>query len=502
MKGLPSRPPAISRRIFLLGSSITGIVGGAALYSLLRTNRPVPPAGPPPVPPTSPPPVEPAGSPPEDAAQPPSVTPAARCRAERVIFLFMSGGPSQVDLFDPKPELAKRHGQELPDSFRKGLRLAQTLEQKSLPLLASTFRFRRCGRQAGAEFCDLLPYLAGVADDIAIVKSMYTDAVNHDPAVTFLFTGSQLAGRPTSGAWVAYGLGSLNNNLPSYLVLMSGDGGQALAGRYWNNGFLPGNFQGIPLRPGGEPVLYLSCPPGIDPSSRRKQLDALRRLNELKRDLCQDPEITTRIQAYEMGFRMQTSVPGLMDLSGEPPEVLELYGAKPGAASFANNCLLARRLAESGVRFVQLIHRDWDHHTGLVNGVTGQCGLVDRPAAALITDLKRRGMLDSTLVVWAGEFGRTPFCQGSLSDPNYGRDHHARCFSIWMAGGGIRPGISYGKTDDLGCEVVESPVHVHDLNATILHCLGIDHKRLTFRHQGRDFRLTDTSGEVVRDLLL
>jgi hypothetical protein len=472
---LPAFASGISRRSFLLGSSITGVTGLAALHSLLSRNHL------------------------ETITQAPP-TPAAACKAERVIFLFMAGGPSQVDLLDYKPQLQKRHGQELPDSFRQRIRRAQTAGQQSLPLQASPFGFRQCG-QAGATLSDLLPHLGGVVDDIAIVRSMCTDAVNHDPAITMLFTGSQLAGRPVSGAWITYGLGSLAQDLPGYLVLMSGDGGQPVTARYWNNGFLPSNFQGVPLRPSGEPVLYLSAPSGIDPVARSKQLGALRRLNELKQEQCHDPEITTRIQAYEMGFRMQVGVPSLVDLSTEPKEVLDLYGATPGQPSFANNCLLARRLAEKGVRFIQLIHREWDHHSNLVNSLKAQCSLTDRPAAALITDLKRRGLLDSTLVVWAGEFGRTPFYQGEHNDRNYGRDHHASCFTIWMAGGGIKPGISHGRTDELGCEVVESPVHVHDLNATILHCLGIDHKQLVFHYQGRDFRLTDTGGQVVHGLL-
>jgi hypothetical protein len=462
---------AITRRAFL-GRSAAGI-GGLALASLLNGGLAA-------------------------AAPRPHFAP----RARRVIFLFMFGGPSHVDLFDPKPRLQQLQGQDLPLSVRGGQRLsANTSAQERLPLAASPFRFARFGR-VGADVSELLPHTASIVDDLAIVRSVQTDSINHDPAVTFLQTGSLLPGRPTLGSWLSYGLGSLNRNLPEYVVLLSGGGGQPLRARYWGQGFLPSNHQGVQFRSGGDPVLYVSNPDGMSARNRRQWLDGLRRLNELRQGVTGDPEIATRIEAYEMAFRMQASAPNLVDIAREPASVLEMYGARPGEASFANNCLLARRLAERGVRFIQLYHRDWDHHTDLPAGLREQCRLTDRPAAALVRDFKRCGLLDDTLVIWGGEFGRTPFSQGRVTDGNFGRDHHARGFTVWMAGGGIKPGIVHGTTDDFGYNVVADPVHVHDLQATVLHCLGVDHERLTYRSQGRAFRLTDVGGAVVHDLLL
>jgi hypothetical protein len=414
----------------------------------------------------------------------------------------MSGGPSHVDLFDPKPKLKELQGQDLPASLRAGERFsANTLRQDKLPLVCAPFGFARHGK-AGTELSELLPHTGQIVDDIAVVRGMQTDSINHDPAVTFLLTGGLQPGRPTLGAWLSYGLGSVNKNLPEYIVLLSGEGGQPLRARYWGQGFLPSSHQGVQFRSTGDPVLYVTNPPGITDANRRQLLDGLRELNQLRLGVTGDPEIALRIESYEMAYRMQTSVPDLMDISREPAGVLEMYGAQPGQPSFANNCLLARRLAERDVRFIQLYHRDWDHHADLPEGLKKQCSLTDRPAAALVRDLKQRGLLDDTLVIWGGEFGRTPFSQGRITATSFGRDHHARGFSIWMAGGGIRPGITLGRTDEFGFHVVEDPVHVHDLQATILHCLGVDHTRLTYRAQGRDFRLTDFGGRVVSKLLV
>jgi hypothetical protein len=422
-------------------------------------------------------------------------------RARRVIFLFMSGGPSHIDLLDPKLRLRELQGQELPSSVRGNQRFsANTNVQDRLLMVGPLGRFSRHGR-SGVEISELLPHTAQVADDITIIRSMQTDSINHDPAVTLLLTGSLLPGRPSAGSWISYGLGSLNRNLPEYVVLLSGSGGQPLRARYWGHGFLLSSHQGVPFRSSGDPVLYVSNPRGLSDHARRQMLDGLRELNQQRLDLTGDPEIATRITQYEMAYRMQTSVPELMDISREPSQVRQMYGAEPGQPSFANNCLLARRLAERDVRFVQLYHRDWDHHANLPEGLRRECSLTDRPAAALVKDLKARGLLDETLVIWGGEFGRTAFSQGPITAGNFGRDHHARCFSIWMAGGGIKPGLVHGKTDEFGFNVVEDPVHVHDLQATILHCLGVDHSRLTYRSQGRDFRLTDVGGEVVAQLL-
>jgi hypothetical protein len=425
-------------------------------------------------------------------------------KAKRVIYLFQHGAPSQLDLFDYKPNLAKLRGTELPDSVRKGQRLTgMTSYQTTFPTAPSIFRFDRYG-QSGIELSELLPYTQKVADDICVIRSLQTDAINHDPAVTFFQTGFQLAGRPSIGAWISYGLGSENRDLPAFVVMVSQGGGnsQALADRQWGSGFLPTRYQGVKFRSGNDPVLYLSNPPGYSSEARRRSLDDLSKLNELALQDYQDPEISTRIAQYEMAYRMQTSVPELTDLSKEPASTFELYGPdsrKPG--SYAANCILARRLAERGVRFIQLFHRGWDQHGNLPKEIRGQCLQTDQPSAALIQDLKQRGMLDDTLVVWGGEFGRTVYSQGALTEDNYGRDHHPRCFSIWMAGGGIKAGVTYGETDDYGYNVARDPADVHDLHATILHCLGVDHTKLTYKFQGRHFRLTDVKGNAVRPIM-
>jgi hypothetical protein len=425
-------------------------------------------------------------------------------RAKRVIYLFQSGAPSQMDMFDYKPELVKRRGIDLPDSIRRGQRITtMTSGQKKLPVAPSLFRFARHGK-SGAWLSELLPYTAQIVDELCIIKSMQTEAINHDPAITFVQTGSQLAGRPSMGAWVAYGLGSVNQDLPAFVVLLSrGATDQPLYDRLWGSGFLPTRYQGVKLRGSKEPVLYLSNPAGCSPATRREMLDDLAGLNRHHQRATGDPEILTRIAQYELAYRMQASVPELTDLSREPKSVLDLYGPdvhRPG--SYAANCLLARRLAERGVRFIQLYHMGWDHHNNLPKQIRGQCKDTDQPSAALIQDLKQHGLLDDTLVIWGGEFGRTIYSQGELTATNYGRDHHPRCFSLWLAGGGVRGGRTYGETDDFSYNITESPVEVYDLNATILHLLGIDHTRLTFRFQGRDYRLTDVHGSVVPDILL
>jgi len=427
-------------------------------------------------------------------------------RARRVIYLFQSGAPSQVDLFDAKPQLAQRQGTDLPESVRMGQRLTgMTSRQDRFPVAASTFRFARHG-QSGATVSELLPHTARVADDLCFIKSMHTEAINHDPAVTFFQTGAQLAGRPSIGAWVTYGLGSDNQDLPAFVVMISQGSGnrsdQPLYDRLWGSGFLPTTYQGVKFRSVGDPVLFLSNPRGLSAAGRRRMLDDLAKLDELNHREFGDPEILTRIAQYEMAYRMQSSVPDLIDLSGEPDWVFDLYGPesrRPG--TYAANCLLARRLAERGVRFIQLFHRGWDQHNHLPNQIAGQCRDTDQASAALVRDLKQRGLLDDTLLVWGGEFGRTVYCQGPLSATDYGRDHHPRCFTIWMAGGGIKPGISHGVTDDYSYNILEHPVHVHDLHATMMRCLGIDHTRLTFKYQGRHHRLTDVHGTVVRDIL-
>jgi hypothetical protein len=426
-------------------------------------------------------------------------------RAKRVIYLFQSGGPSHIDLLDYKPELKKHHGSELPDSIRQGQRLTgMTSGQKSFPVIASKFGFHQAG-QSGTFVSNLLPYTSRVIDEICMIRSMHTEAINHDPAITFIQTGSQQPGRPSLGAWLSYGLGSESEDLPAFVVLISHgsgkDANQGLLERLWGSGFLPSSHQGVKFRSSGDAVLYLSDPPGIDRSLRRTMLDSLSQLNSQQLAETGDPEIATRIGQYEMAFRMQASVPELTDLSHEPASTFELYGdeaKKPG--TFAANCLLARRMIERGVRCVQLYHRGWDQHGGLATNLPKQAHDIDQPQAALIMDLKQRGMLDDTLIVWAGEFGRTVYGQGGLLD-DYGRDHHGRCYSVWLAGGGIQPGMVYGKTDEFGYNIVENPVHIHDLNATILHCLGYDHTRLTFRFQGRDYRLTDVHGNTIKEIL-
>ena len=427
-------------------------------------------------------------------------------RAKRVIYMFQSGAPSQIDLFDHKPLLRKYHGQDLPDSVRKGQRITgMTSGQDRLPVAASLFKFQPHG-QSGTELSELLPHTAKVVDDITLVKTVQTDAINHDPAITFIQSGFQQPGRPSMGSWVSYGLGSANRDLPGFVVLISQGSNlnqsQPLFSRLWGAGFLPSRYQGVKFRSSDDPVLYLSNPKGIDASTRRSMLDAVSEINRLRSQEFGDPEIETRIAQYEMAYRMQTSVPELMDLSGEPEHVFERYGPdsrKPG--TYAANCLLARRLAERDVRFVQLFHRGWDQHTDLPRDIRLQARDTDQASAALMMDLKERGLLQDTLVIWGGEFGRTVYCQGKLSETNYGRDHHPRCFTMWMAGGGIKPGTTHGQTDDYCYNVVQDPVHVYDLQATALHCLGVDHKRLTFKYQGRHFRLTDVHGEVVEPLL-
>lgn len=427
-------------------------------------------------------------------------------RAKRVIFLFQSGAPSQIELFDHKPDLENRRGEDLPESIRKGQRLTNmTAGQDKFPVVPSMYKFARLGK-SGATISELLPHLGGVADDLCFIKSLHTEAINHDPAVTFLTTGAQLAGRPSLGSWLSYGLGSENKDLPAFVVMLSRGTGrpndQPLYDRLWGAGFLPSRHQGVKLRSGSDPVLYLSNPPGIDSDLRRDMLNDQAALNRMQFERVHDPEIETRIAQYELAFRMQTSVPELADVSSESPHTFDLYGPdsrKPG--TFAANCLLARRLAERGVRFIQLFHMGWDQHTNLPTQIPNQARDIDQPCAALIKDLKQRGLFDDTLIVWSGEFGRTVYCQGNLSANNYGRDHHPRCFTIWMAGGGIRGGMTYGETDDYSYNIVRDPVHVHDLNATILHCLGIDHHRLTFKFQGRHYRLTDVHGEIVKPVL-
>jgi len=426
--------------------------------------------------------------------------------AKRVIYLFMSGGPSQMDLLDYKPKLADHQDEDLPDSIRMGQRITgMTSGQKRLPVASSMFKFARHGK-CGAWVSELIPHIASIVDDITIVKTVNTEAINHDPAITYIQTGSQRSGRPSMGAWLSYGIGSENQDLPGFVVLLSHGSSrrdaQPLFDRLWGSGFLPSKFQGVKFRGGGDPVLHLSDPPGVSKTTRRRMLDALRDLNGMAFEAFGDPEINTRISQYELAYRMQTSVPELTDLSDEPDETFELYGEdarKPG--TYAANCLLARRLSERGVRFVQLFHRGWDQHFNLPGDIKLQCGDVDQASAALVKDLKQRGLLDDTLVIWGGEFGRTVYCQGALTKTNYGRDHHGRCFTIWMAGGGVKAGFSYGQTDDYCYNIVQDPVHIHDLNATILHCLGINHERLTFPYQGRDFRLTDVHGNVISDLL-
>ena len=433
-----------------------------------------------------------AASPVDDplAARPSPIVP----KAKRVVYLFMAGAPSHLEMFDYKPVLAKYDGQLPPPKLIEGYRAAFITPNSKL--LGPKFAFAKHG-QSGAELSELLPHLAGVADDIAIVKSMATDAFNHAPAQIMMNTGAQQFGRPSFGAWTLYGLGSETRDLPGFVVLQSGRKGPSGGNSCWGSGFLPTVYQGVPFRSAGDPVLYLSNPRGISPEVQRDSLDAISDLNRMRLDAMGDPEIATRISSFEMAYRMQTSGPELMDLSKESPAVLKMYGAEPGKPSFANNCLLARRLLERGVRFVQLFHESWDQHGNLVKDLKQNCLDTDRPSAALVADLKRLGMLDDTLVIWGGEFGRTPMVQGG----NDGRDHHPNAFTMWFAGGGTKPGITLGKSDDFGFNAIEDRVHVHDLHATLLHLLGFDHTKLTFKYQGRPFRLTDVHGNVVRKLL-
>jgi hypothetical protein len=407
----------------------------------------------------------------------------------------MAGGPSHLETLDYKPRLAELHGKPMPESLTKGQQIAQ-LQDHKLTCFGPQFPFQRFGR-SGQEISSVLPNIGGLADDICIIRSMHTEQINHDPAQAFMNTGTAISGRPSMGSWVLYGLGSECDNLPGFVVLISSGGGQdqPVAARQWHSGFLPSRFQGVQFHSKGDAVLYVNRPNGVKAGSQQAVIDSINSLNGIFHDSVSDPEIATRISQYEMAFRMQASVPGLLDLSDEPPNVLEMYGTKGGDGSFAANCLLARRMAERGVRFIQLYHRGWDHHGGVKNGVKTTAGLVDKATAALVMDLKNRGMLDDTLVIWGGEFGRTPMAQGD------GRDHHIKGFSIWMAGAGIKGGTSYGATDELGYNAVENPVHVHDFHATILHLLGIEHEKLTYRYQGRDFRLTDVAGEVVKAVL-
>ena len=470
---------ALSRRTFLKGTA--GGIGLAALGSLLGPSAF-------------------AGKP--EAAGFPNYKP----KAKKIIYLFQSGAPSQMDLFDPKPGMAKFRAQDLPASIRQGQRLTtMTSGQKSFPVAPSIFQFKQHG-QAGMWFSEVMPHMAGKSDEWCMIRSMFTEAINHDPAITFMQTGSQLAGRPSIGSWASYGLGSENDNLPNYVVMSSFGSGrpddQPLYDRLWGAGFLPSKHQGVKLRNKGERVLYLKDPAGLSREIRRESLDEIAALNQQRHGVLGDPEIQTRIAQYELAFRMQTSVPDLMDFSKEPQHVLDLYGPdvkRPG--SYASNCLLARRLCERDVRFVQLFHMGWDHHGGLPNALKGQCRDTDQATAGLLTDLKQRGLLDDTLIVWGGEFGRTIYSQGALTETNYGRDHHPRCFTVLMAGAGVKKGYVHGQTDDFCYNIVKDPVHVHDLNATILHLMGVEHTRLTYRYQGRDFRLTDIHGEVVKPLL-
>lgn len=439
----------------------------------------------------------------EDASFIPGV-PHFAPKAKRVIYLFQNGAPSQLESFDYKPMLNKMLGQELPESIRNGQRLTgMTSEQSSFPLVGSRFGFQQYG-QSGAWISELFPHTAKIVDDLCIVRSLHTEAINHDPALTFFQTGAQQGNRPSMGAWVSYGLGTENKNLPAFCVLLSrGKGnGQGVYSKLWSNGFLDSIHQGVQFSSGENPILYLQDPDGMDREARRRMLDKVAALNEMQYKDFGDPEIATRIQQYEMAYRMQTAVPEIMDVSREPDDIVKLYGSDclvPG--TYAANCLLARKLSESGVRFIQLYHQGWDQHGNLPNEMRGQAKDVDQASAALITDLKQRGLLDETLVIWGGEFGRTSYTQGRLTEDNYGRDHHPRCFTIWMAGGGIKPGMVYGETDEFGYNISSNPVHVHDFQATVLHQLGLDHEKLIYKHLGRRYRLTDVSGSVVKDIL-
>ncbi len=479
---------SLTRRRFFgqAAASLGACLGTTALASLLGS-----PAG---------------ASPSEPRDDDPARGPHFRPKAKRVIYLHMEGAPSQIDLFDYKPQLRERYDQDLPDSIRQGQRLTgMTSTQTRFPVAPSIFRFRRYeNSQDGVWLSELIPHTASIAGEMCLVRSMHTESINHEPGITFFQTGNQQPGRPSFGSWVSYGLGSSNANLPAFVVMITQGLGnmQALSERFWGSGFLPSEHQGCKLRGGADPVLYLSNPAGVSRQDRRAMLDLVAALDEREEERSLDPEIRARLEQHEMAYRMQMSVPELTDFSDEDEETLALYGPdvkKPG--TFAANCLLARRLAERGVRFIQLYMRGWDAHNNLPSEIRAQCGAVDQPQAALIKDLRRRGLLDETLVLWAGEFGRTVYSQGTLSHENYGRDHHPRCFSIWLAGGGIKPGIVYGATDEYSYNIVENPVEVHDLHATLLHLLGIEHEQLAFRHQGRDYRLTDVFGRVLTELI-
>lgn len=467
----------LNRRLFLKHSTQ---LGAAALGSLLASES--------------------------QGATPARAFPNYAPKAKRIIYLFQSGAPSQMDLFDPKPQMAKRRAENLPESIRQGQRLTtMTSGQKSFPVAPSMFKFSKQGK-CGMELSELIPHIGGVADEICLIRSMFTEAINHDPAITFCQTGSQLAGRPSIGSWLSYGLGSVNKDLPAYVVMTSFGTGrrddQPLYDRLWGSGFLPTQHQGVRFRNAGDPVLYLSNPAGVDRSMRRQMLDELAALNEKDFQAFGDPETQTRIAQYEMAFRMQTSVPDLVDTKNEPQHILDMYGpdvTKPG--TYAANCLLARRLAERDVRCIQLFHMGWDHHGGLPKAIKGQCNDTDQATAALIKDLKQRGLLDDTLIVWGGEFGRTIYSQGTLTETNYGRDHHPRCYSVFMAGAGVKKGYVHGETDDYSYNIVRDGVHVHDLNATIMHILGINHERLNFKFQGLDMRLTGIAGNLVKQVL-
>lgn len=473
---------ALNRRLFLQGGA--SVAGAVALSALLDSESQAAPVAHP------------------GLAGLPHFAP----KAKRIIYLFQSGAPSQMDLFDPKPQMKEHFKEDLPDSIRQGQRLTtMTSGQKTFPVAPSMFNFSQHG-DSGMWMSELLPHMSKIADRFAMIRSMHTEAINHDPAITFCQTGHQLAGRPSIGSWISYGLGSENQDLPAYIVLTSFGTGrpddQPLYDRLWGSGFLPSEHQGVKFRNQGDAVLYLSNPPGVDAALRRSTLDRLAKLNDQRSELIGDPEIRTRIAQYEMAFRMQSSVPDLLDVSGEPAHVLESYGpdvTRPG--TYASNCLLARRLAERDVRCIQLFHMGWDHHGGLPNAIRGQCSDTDQATAALIEDLAQRGLLDDTLIVWGGEFGRTIYSQGKLTETDYGRDHHPRCFTVLLAGAGIRGGTTFGETDDYCYNIVRDPVHVHDLNATIMHLLGVNHERLTYRYQGRDFRLTDIHGELVPGIL-
>jgi hypothetical protein len=468
----------LNRRIFLKNSSAA--IGAAALGSLLQDEA--------------------------AAASPARYFPNFAPKAKRIIYLFQSGAPSQIDLFDPKPQMEKHRAEDLPASIRQGQRLTtMTSGQKAFPVAPSLFKFAQHG-QGGVWLSELFPHLSTVADEMCVIRSMFTEAINHDPAITFCQTGSQLAGRPSIGAWLSYGLGSANHDLPAYVVMTSFGTGrrddQPLYDRLWGSGFLPTQHQGVRFRNSGDPVLYLSNPAGVDRPMRRQMLDEIAALNQRDFESFGDPETTARISQYEMAFRMQMSVPDLVDTSKEPQHVLDSYGpdvTKPG--TFAANCLLARRLAERDVRCIQLFHMGWDHHGGLPAAIRGQCRDTDQPTTALIKDLKQRGLLDDTLIVWGGEFGRTIYSQGTLTATNYGRDHHPRCYSLFMAGAGVKKGTTYGETDDYSYNIVRDPVHVHDLNATLMHLLGINHERLNYKFQGLDMRLTGIAGNVVKGVL-